>query len=62
MWARDTLPDSLDRPGRKGRYLTFGYLAPLVDSDEISQSVEVTAVELLQTILDDRGKVLPSLL
>ena len=60
MWARDTLPGSLDRPGKKGRYLTFGYPAPVIDSDEISQSIEDTAVELLQKILDDRGKVVPS--
>ena len=60
MWARDTLPDSLDRPGKKGRYLTFGYPAPVIDSDEISQSIEDTAVELLRKILDDRGKVILS--
>ena len=60
MWARDTLPDSLDRPGKKGRYLTFGYPAPVLDSEEISQSVEETAVVLLRKIMDDRGKVVPS--
>ena len=59
MWARDTLPEALDRPGKKGRYLTFGYPAPLKDSDDISQNVEDTAVILLQKIADDRGKVVP---
>ena len=59
MWARDTLPHSLDRPGKRGRYLTFGYPAPLVDSEDISQSVEATAETLLQKIISDRGKVVP---
>ncbi len=59
MWARDILPGSLDRPGKKGRYLTFGYPAPIKDSDEISQNIEDTARDLLQKILDDRGKVPP---
>ena len=61
MWARDTLPHSLDRPGKKGRYLTFGYSAPVLESDEISQNVRETAMNLLRTISQDRGKVEPSI-
>ena len=57
MWARDILPTSLDRPGKRGRYLTFGYPAPVLDSDEISQSVQETALQLLRNIREDRGKV-----
>lgn len=59
MWARDTLPDSLDRPGKKGRYLTFGYSSPVLESDEISQNVKETAMNLLRKISQDRGKVEP---
>ena len=37
--------------------MTFGYPAPLMDSDEISQSVQDTAEDLLRKIVNDRGNV-----
>ena len=57
MWARDLLPDTLDQRGKKGRYSTFGYPAPIVDSEDITQNIQDTARELLRSIVKDRGKV-----
>jgi hypothetical protein len=37
--------------------LTFGYSAPLMESDIISQSIEETAVNLLSKIMNDRRNV-----
>ena len=58
MWGRDILPDTLDDISLgKGRYLTFGYSAPLFDPDKIAESIELTARSLLRAITWDRGEV-----
>lgn len=58
MWARDFLPDTLDNSSLgHGRYLTFGYLAPIVDPDGIAESIDRTARNLLRAICAERGKV-----
>jgi hypothetical protein len=61
MWARDFLPDTLDNSllGH-GRYLTFGYSAPILDPDGIAESIDQTARKLLRAISGERGKVRPS--
>ncbi|KAH7357299.1 hypothetical protein BKA65DRAFT_225074 [Rhexocercosporidium sp. MPI-PUGE-AT-0058] len=56
MWPRDFLPDVLDDPTLgSGRYLTFGYRAPIMDSDRITESIKETAQNLLRAIVQERG-------
>lgn len=58
MWARDFLPDTLDDHSLgNGRYMTFGYPAPIIDSDRIVQSIKDTAQNLLREIVRERGDV-----
>jgi hypothetical protein len=58
MWARDFLPDVLDHSTLgKGRYLTFGYPAPIIDSNRITESIKDTAQNLLRAIMQERGIV-----
>jgi hypothetical protein len=57
MWARDILPDLLDRAAYSGRYMTYGYPARLIDWDTIPHNLKQTALGLLDQILQDRPHV-----
>jgi hypothetical protein len=58
MWARDFLPYTLDTSNLgDGRYLTFGYPSPFMDRDQIAESIEKTAIDLLRAIVLERGNV-----
>jgi hypothetical protein len=58
MWPRDFLPDVLDLPTLgKGRYLTFGYPAQIIDSYRITESIGDTAQNLIRAIIQERGIV-----
>jgi hypothetical protein len=57
MWPRDLLPASLDDSRYKGRYMTFGYPAKLLDSGRINQNINITARDMLDQIIESRGKV-----
>jgi hypothetical protein len=56
MWARDFLPDTLNSSLGYGRYMTFGYSAPIVDPDGIAESIDRTARNLLRAISGAREK------
>jgi hypothetical protein len=57
MMARDILPSTLDRATYYGRYMTFGYLANVIDADNIPHTFEEGASKLLDQLLQDRPLV-----
>lgn len=57
IWPRDLLPDALDDAENQGRYLTFGYHAPLLPSDLIPGKLDSIAEELLDALIRLRGPV-----
>jgi hypothetical protein len=57
MWARDLLPQSLDRAEYHGRYISYGYPARVFDRDRIPNTLRTEAENLLEQISLDRQGV-----